>query len=157
MVPDLAGLIAALRDGGVRFVAIGGIAVAAHAVVRATEDLDVVPDPATQNIDALANTLAALDARLVRNPERGVDAEVRSALHRGRNVTVSTRLGDLDIVQRLPGVPSYTRLDADALDATILGTPLRVCSREHLIAMKQARGSALDRSDLERLLQTDES
>jgi hypothetical protein len=27
-----------------------------------------------------------------------------------------------------------------------------VCSREHLIAMKQARGTTLDRADIERLL-----
>jgi hypothetical protein len=37
MVPDLAGLLRALLDSNVRFVTIGGIAVAAHRVVRATE------------------------------------------------------------------------------------------------------------------------
>jgi hypothetical protein len=152
MLPDLAGLVGALRDGGVRFVAIGGIAVAAHRVLRATEDLDIVPDPAPPNIDALANALVALDARLLQNPHRGVDPEVRTALRRGRNLTVTTRLGDLDVVQRLPGVPSFEILDADAWDATILGVRFRVCSREHLIAMKRARGTSLDLADLERLL-----
>jgi hypothetical protein len=153
MLPNLAGLIGALNDGDVRFVAIGGIAVAAHRVIRATEDLDVVPDPATKNVDALADTLVALDARLLRNPDRGVDEEVRSALHRGRNLTVTTDLGDLDVVQRLPGVPPFAALDAEAWEAVVLGIPFRVCSRAHLVAMKQARGSALDRADLERLLE----
>jgi hypothetical protein len=153
MLPNLAGLIGALRDRDVRFVAIGGIAVAAHQVIRATEDLDLVPDPAVENIDALANTLASLDARLVRDAERGIDSEVRRALHRGRNLTVTTSLGDVDIVQRLPGVPAFATLDADAWEAAVLGVPFRVCSRAHLIAMKQARGSALDRADLERLLE----
>jgi hypothetical protein len=35
MLPDLAGLIGSLRDGDVSFVAIGGIAVAAHRAARA--------------------------------------------------------------------------------------------------------------------------
>jgi hypothetical protein len=156
MLPNLAGLIGALNDGGVRFVAIGGIAVAAHQVIRATEDLDLVPAADTQNIDALANTLVALDARLIRNTDRGIDADVRRALHRGKNLTVTTSLGDVDVIQRLPGVPSYTTLDADAWDATVLGVPFRVCSRAHLVAMKRARGSALDQADLERLLEQDD-
>jgi hypothetical protein len=45
MLPDLAGLIGARRGADVRFVAIGGIAVAAHQVVRATEDLDAAYAP----------------------------------------------------------------------------------------------------------------
>jgi hypothetical protein len=152
MLPDLAGLMGALRGADVRFVAIGGIAVAAHEVVRATEDLDLVPDPAHENLDALADVLVRLDARLLRNPDRGIDASVRAALRKGRNLTVTTPRGDLDVVQRLPGVPSFAELDAAAWDASILGVSFRVCSREHLIAMKRARGSALDRADLERLL-----
>ena len=166
MLPDLAGAISALSHAGVRFVAIGGIAVAAHRVIRATEDLDLVPDPARESIDALANVLVALCARLLRNPEREVDAEVRTALHRSRNLTVTTSRGDIDIVQRLPGVPSFAILATDAWEATIFDVPFLVCSRahliamkrargsalDHLIAMKRARGSALDQADLERLL-----
>src|SRR4051794_14106941 len=121
MVPDLAGLLRALVDSEIRFVTIGGIAVAAHRVVRATEDLDIVPDPSANNLTQLADTLAALDARLLRNPDRGVDAQVRAALARGRNLTVTTSAGDLDVVQRLPGVPSFADLDADAWDASLFG------------------------------------
>ena len=41
MVLDLAGLPRALVDGDVQFVVIGGIAVAAHRVIHATEDVDM--------------------------------------------------------------------------------------------------------------------
>jgi hypothetical protein len=153
MVLDLAGLLRELVDGQVRFVVIGGIAVAAHASVRATEDVDIVPDPDRGNLDRLADVLTRLDARLLLNPERGIDDDVRAGLRSGRNVTVTTRLGDLDVVQRLPGVPAYEMLDADAVAVQLFDVPFRVCSREHLIAMKNARGSSLDLADLERLQQ----
>jgi hypothetical protein len=151
MVLDLAGLLRALVDGRVRFVVIGGIAVAAHRVVRATEDVDVVPEPSHDNLDELANVLAALDARLLRDPGRGIDAEIRAALRQGRNLTVTTGLGDLDVVQRLPGVPAYSELAADAWEAQLGGVRFAVCSLAHLIAMKEARGEAIDHADLERL------
>ena len=76
MVLDLAGPLRSLVDADVRFVVIGGVAVAAHAAVRATEDVDLVPDPDSENIEALTAV----------------------------NLTVTTRQGDLDVVQRLPGV-----------------------------------------------------
>lgn len=151
MVFDLAGLLKALVDGEVEFVVIGGIAVAAHSVVRATEDLDLVPSPEAANLDRLLGVLDRLDARLTLNLDRGIDDRARDAVRRGRNLTVTTSLGDLDVVQALPGVPSYEALAGDALAVELHGTAFRVCSRAHLIAMKQERASALDRADLERL------
>jgi len=151
MVVDLAGLLRSLVEHEVEFVVIGGIAVAAHRIIRATEDVDVVPAPDAANIDRLLDLLASLDARLLLNPERGIDDEVRDAVRHGRNLTVTTSLGDLDVVQSLPGVPTYTDLRRDAMDVELHGARFPVCSREDLIAMKRARGSALDRADLERL------
>jgi hypothetical protein len=47
-----------------------------------------------------------------------------------RYLTLTTRIGDLDIVQRLPGVPRWPILVADA-EQTMLGeVPLAVCSRD---------------------------
>ena len=105
LLPDLAGLIAALHDGEVRFVVIGAVAVGAHGHIRATQDLDIVPEPRHLNLDRLGNVLVTLDARLSADQRRGMDAELRHALYAGRNLTLTTRIGDLDIVQRLPGVP----------------------------------------------------
>ena len=151
MLPDLAGLVRVLVAYHVRFVVIGGVAVAAHGYVRATEDLDVVPDPDRDNLDRLGNALVSVDARLAAYPRRVLGPAERTALYRGRNLTLTTRLGDLDVVQRLPGVPGYAALAADAEPSSIAGVALYVCSRAHLIAMKAARGSAQDRADLERL------
>ena len=38
-------LIAALSDGGVEYVLIGGLAVGAHGFPRATKDVDICPAP----------------------------------------------------------------------------------------------------------------
>ena len=57
MVFDLAGLLRSLHDADVDFIVIGGIAVAAHSVVRATEDLDVVPKPDAANLGRLLDLL----------------------------------------------------------------------------------------------------
>ena len=151
MLPDLGGLVRELAESRIRYVVIGGIAVAAHAFVRATEDLDIVPDPAPANLDELCNMLVRIDARLLRDPDRGIDPDIRRALYRGRNLTVTTSVADLDVVQRLPGVPSYAQLAADSWEAELAGARFRVCSRAHLIAMKRARGAAVDLADLEHL------
>lgn len=95
--------------------------------------------------------LVRIEARLLRDPSREIDLEIRSELHRGGNLTVTTSVADLDIVQRLPGVPSYSELERDSWEAELGGARFRVCSRAHLIAMKRARGTAIDLADLERL------
>ena len=90
---DLRGLLAALHDGEVRFVLIGGVAVGAHGYVRATEDVDIVPDPSPENVRRLGNALVAMDATL--------------PLADGVTITVDTGKGPLDIVQQAPGVPGF--------------------------------------------------
>ena len=50
-VLDLRGLMAALVERDIRFVIIGGVAVAAHGVLRLTEDVDVVPEPSQESSD----------------------------------------------------------------------------------------------------------
>ena len=151
MLPDLAGLVSALNAGGVRFVVIGGVAVGAHGHIRATEDLDIIPDPNRENLDELGNVLVGLDARLASNPEIGIDPDVRRSLYQGRNLTVTTELGDLNIVQRMPGIPTWSQLAGDAETTTLADQPVSVSSRAHLIAMKRARASLQDQADLEAL------
>ena len=58
-------------------------------------------------------------------PQRGIDDRVRAAVADGSNLTVSTPLGDIDVVQRLPGVPVFAELDADAWDVTLFDVRFR--------------------------------
>lgn len=58
-------LLVALTRADVRFVIIGGIAVGVHGYVRATKDLDIVPDPDRANLARLAHLLAEINAEHV--------------------------------------------------------------------------------------------
>jgi len=149
---DLRGLLATLTEQNVDFVVIGGVAVAAHGYVRATADLDVVPDPSSANADRLARALASLEATLPQSGGRSfIAAGDVTALKRRRNMTLETNHGGIDIVQQAPGVPSFPALAESAVQTELLGLPVRVTSLEHLRQMKAARGSAQDLADLENL------
>lgn len=146
---DLGQLASTLHDHGVRFVIIGGVAVGAHGHVRATEDLDIVPHPETENIERLSSALVALEATLPRaGGRRFQPARDEGSLQMGSSLTVQTRFGDLDVVQRIPGVPDWTTLESRAIETDLLGVPVRVCSLDDLRQMKRARASEQDRSDL---------
>jgi hypothetical protein len=67
---------------------------------------------------------------------------------------LGTRLGRLDIMQWVPGVPgdrAFEHLTRSAVETSLGTRPVRVCSRADLIAMKHAAGRPQDLVDLEQL------
>ena len=148
---ELLPLLRALTDGGVEFVVIGGVAVSLHGPIRATEDLDIVPRAGADNLMALGNVIASLNGRLVRDPLTPFGPQHRAALAQGRSVSISTDLGDVDVVQRLPGVPAFDQLLRAAEAVQLDGMQVHFASRSDLVAMKRARGSAQDLADLDAL------
>jgi predicted nucleotidyltransferase len=149
---DLRALLELLHEKKVRFIVIGGVAVAAHGYVRGTEDLDLVPDPDPENLTRLSEVLADLRSTLPTVKGRRFDSATDGGvIRRGGNVTADTDFGGLDVVQRARGVPSYTQLAEDAVESDLLGIPVRVCSLARLREMKEAQGRTEDKADLENL------
>ena len=152
-------LIAALVDAGVDFVLIGGLAVGAHGYPRATKDVDIVPSPEPANLQRLAALLRALDAQHYGlgdfDPsEFPFDPHNPAELAEGGNFVLSTRLGRLDVLQWVPGIPgelAFEHLAPSAVNTALNGRPVRVCSRDDLIAMKRAAGRPQDLVDLQEL------
>jgi predicted nucleotidyltransferase len=145
-------LLRRLVAAEVRFVLIGGFAVNAWGVLRGTKDLDIVIDPERENLDRLA-ALAADAGGQVHTPEAFLSSRlsIGAVLALGERVEIETTLGSLDVVQGLPGVPTYEELRSRASEVEIMGVTIAVCSLEDLLAMKRAAGRTRDLADLEDL------
>jgi len=134
-------LLLALLDAKVRFVVIGGIAVGVHGYVRATKDLDIVPDPEFENLTRLAGLLREIGAEQVGvgdfdADEFPYDPTDAVQLAQGANFRLETRLGPLDIMQWVSGIedPAYPALASQAITVPFRGAELLVCGLDHLRA-----------------------
>ncbi|MGI8780531.1 MAG: hypothetical protein ACR2L8_10265 [Solirubrobacteraceae bacterium] len=58
-------MLRVLAEHRVEFVIIGGFALSAHGVIRGTKDIDIMPDPRSENIRHLAGALRALSAEVM--------------------------------------------------------------------------------------------
>jgi len=144
-------LLERLVAAEIRFVAVGGLAVGAWGYVRATKALDLVPDPAPDNLERLATLLRGLGGKVeVADGQLTGDA-IRIFLKSGDRTLVVTDLGPVDVIQGHPQIPPFETLDAKATTVEIDGLPVRVCSLEHLLQMKRASERLRDRDDLEAL------
>lgn len=152
-------LLLALLRANVRFIVIGGIAVGVHGYVRATKDLDVVPDPEFENLTRLAGLLRGLDAEHVgvgdfEAEEFPYDPKDPAQLAQGANFRLDTRLGPLDIMQWVSGIEAdhaYGALEPRAVTVGFRGEKLLVCGLDDLRLMKKAAGREQDLQDLREL------
>jgi predicted nucleotidyltransferase len=144
-------LLERLIEADVRFILVGGLAVNAWGYMRATQDVDVVPDPDGENLARLDGLLREVGGR-VDVGGRLLDANAISTfLRTGDRTLVRTELGQVDVLQGLPQVPRYEELEKEAKEIDVDGLSIRVCSLEHLLEMKRAGNRHRDKDDLEAL------
>lgn len=144
-------LLRRLGDADVRFIIVGGLAVNAWGYLRATRDIDLVPDPSAENLAKLDRLLRELDGRVDVGGKLLDAGSIMTFLRTGDRTLVVTDLGDVDVLQGLPQVPSFSILDEQATDVNLDGLVVRVCSLEHLLGMKRASDRSRDRDDLDAL------
>jgi predicted nucleotidyltransferase len=141
-----------LVAAGAEFVVIGGLALGAKGVVRATKDIDIVVSRDAKNLKVVAEVAVAAGGHVQRGEALlGTPFSIAAELANGEQMAIDTDLGRLDIVQGLDGVPSFEELHSRASDAEVLGVNVAVCSAEDLRAMKRAAGRGQDLVDLENL------
>ncbi len=148
-IVDLRGLLRGLHEHTVEYVVLGAMAMLFYGYVRNTEDLDIVVNPDQENLNRVAKWLMSIDAVLKLNPARAFGPRERWGIHKGSNVTVLTSLGQIDVVQRLPGLPDWSQLVEEAELYEIDGLQVPVMNRLTLVDLKRRRGSHLDLADVE--------
>lgn len=142
---------------GVRYVLVGGYAVLLHGIARFTADADVVLSFEEANvreaIDAL--THLGLSPRVPVDPLQFADEEIRRSWIEDKGLMVFTMIDPSNpffTVDLFVNPPiSFEDLDADVVVRELEGVPVRVCSKDHLIAMKEGAGRPEDLSDVEKL------
>ncbi len=144
MALDLPGLIRRLSAHDVAFVVIGGIAATMHGSAHVTYDLDIVYQRTPENIERLVRALEDIDPYL-RGVSPGLPFNLDAAtVTRGLNFTLTTTMGDLDMLGEVAGGGTYESLASDALETTIGGQRFRYVSLERLIELKRAAGRTKD-------------
>ena len=140
-------LVAALNAAQIGYVIVGGLAVGAHGVVRATRDLDLVAAPDQRNMDRLADCLQALGGEHpIKGPLTG------AALAKPASFKVQTQHGEVQVLNRMGGVPPFAELQRDQIRVEIASDAVApVCSLAHLRVMKRAANRPRDRVDLAEL------
>lgn len=141
---DFEGLLRALTGAGVEFVLVGGFAARVHGSARLTQDLDLVYRRTPENLTRLVRALAPLSPYL-RGAPPGLPFRLDEAtVARGLNFTLTTRLGDLDLLGEIVGGGPYEALVGDAVEVALFGRPCLCLSLGRLVAVKRAAGRPRD-------------
>jgi hypothetical protein len=141
---DFEGLLRRLVEARVAFIIVGGVAARAHGSARLTQDLDVVYARSAGNFAHLSEALAALDPYL-RGAPAGLPFTLDAAtLERGLNFTLTTALGDLDLLGEITGGGRYEDLVPHSAELTLFGLPCLCLGLDRLIRVKRAAGRPKD-------------
>jgi len=141
---DLERALQELHRGGVEFIIVGGAAATIHGSARVTQDLDLVYARTPENIARLATALAPHSPYL-RGAPPGLpfrwDAET---IRRGLNFTLTTTLGDLDLLGGIVGGGGYADLLSHSQVVKLSGSEYRCLGLARLIHVKRAAGRPKD-------------
>jgi hypothetical protein len=147
-----------LARAGVRFVIIGGHAVAFHGYVRTTEDADVIFERSPASEVALLEALESVHACWISDERDGATGHERlvpvsPSYVRGQHLMMlTTDLGFLDLYDYIPGFPDTPV--ADVFSDSVELDNLRFVSLRWLRRLKQAAGRHKDLDDLQHLPST---
>jgi len=137
-------IIVALSEAEVEFVIVGGLAATAHGSARLTQDVDVVYARASDNVDRLVRSLAPFEPYL-RGAPAGLPFEwSRATIDRGLNFTLTTTIGDIDLLGEITGGGGYDDLLPHCQQMEFFGCACRCLDLPTLIRVKRAAGRPKD-------------
>jgi hypothetical protein len=143
-VTDFARLIRTLVQGDVAFVLVGGVAAAVHGSARLTRDVDVVYGRSPANIAKVVQAVAPFHPSL-RGAPPGLPFRFDvPTVQAGLNFTLTTDIGDLDLLGEIAGGGGYVELVRGATSIELYGEHCRCLTLDQLIAVKRAAGRPRD-------------
>jgi hypothetical protein len=133
-----------LTQHQVEFVIVGGVAISAHGSSYLTFDLDVCYARTRDNLKRLAAALAPYQPR-----PRDFPADLpffwgEQTLRQGMNFTLTTDLGNIDLLGEVKGLGTYTEARAASVVMNLFGLSCQVLSLDALIITKRAAGRTKD-------------
>ena len=141
---DFRALLLALTEKGVQFLLVGGVAAMAHGSSRLTQDVDIVYARDAENLQRMCEALAPYSPYL-RGAPAGLPFKLdQRTLARGLNFTLTTAIGDLDLLGEIVGGGGYADLVPHTVELKVFGTSCRCLDLRTLIAVKRAAGRPKD-------------
>lgn len=140
---DFKDLISEFAAAEVRYLLVGGYAVAYHSLPRFTKDLDLLVDPTQDNLSRVYRALARF----------GAPTHVLAALEElsdGEVLWMGNPPVRVDILQKVDGVDFAAAFERRTI-ADWHGVRVSIISRDDLIASKKAAGRPQDLLDLDNL------
>ncbi len=141
---DFEALLKLLTESKVDFVVIGGVAASSHGSARSTNDLDVVYARTPENIARLCSALSPLSPYL-RGAPSGLPFRLDpETVKCGLNFTLTTSLGNLDILGEVTGGGGYEDLLPYSVRIRAFGVECLCLGLDRLIHVKRAAGRPKD-------------
>lgn len=133
-----------LVRSGVEFIVIGGAAATIHGSARITRDVDIVYRRTAENLRRMVDALSPYSPYL-----RGAPAGLpfrwdENTLRRGLNFTLTTSIGDLDILGEVTGGGNFEALLAHSSPVQAFGIECLCLNLDKLIQVKRAAGRPKD-------------
>jgi hypothetical protein len=143
-------LLVILAEGGVDFVLVGGVAVTLHGYVRLTEDVDILIESSTANIQRFLDSLADYGEGFARELSLEDFTDEEGAIR----IVEETELSQIDIFTRMSGL-RYLDLKVDAPILSLEGHEIAYASKAALIRLKSNSVREKDQFDVAALKQLD--
>ena len=123
---------------------VGGLAATIHGSARLTQDVDLVYSRSRANIGRLANALGPHSPYLRGAPPGLPFAWNEATIERGLNFTLTTTIGDIDLLGEIVGGGDYEALVPHTEDIELFGYRCRCLDLPGLIRAKRAAGRPKD-------------
>lgn len=150
---NLGALLKGLKEAGVDFILVGGVAAVAQGAPVTTIDLDIVHQRSADNVEKLVDFLQSINAFQRRPDEKIIEPDIRDLKGNG-HVLLSTDLGPLDVLAVIENDCGYEELLPDSIQIEYQGYKISVLSLEAMVNMKSAADTPEDEYRLQILKET---